>query len=108
MKDYCRVKYMTVEGIFKEMVEVSNITRSSTSNYMTICRSVTTFFGKNKTMKSLRNVEILKYVNHLKASGKSQFTISQNIAIFSCAYTFARRNEYVKCDRSPFEGLKRT
>lgn len=106
MKDYCRVKNMTVEGIFKEMVEVSNITRSSKSNYMTICRSVTKFFGKDKTMQSLRNVEILKFVNHLKASGKSQSTIRQNIAIFSCAYTFAQRNEYVKCDRSPFEGLK--
>lgn len=100
--DRCR----TIDSVFNEMMESSNIKPTTRHQYQIIWNVVSKLIEQNLLVEAINHVTILNLVNKIKKRGVSDSTLYNYLIFVKSIINYAKKLGYAQYKVDPFVGIQ--
>lgn len=100
--DRCR----TIDAVFNEMMESSNIKPTTRHQYQIIWNVVSKLIEQNLLVEAINHVTILNLVNKIKKRGVSDSTLYNYLIFVKSIINYAKKLGYAQYKVDPFVGIQ--
>ena len=91
IKESERIEYSTIKDTFEAYCRLSSAKPSTIRAYGIIYRSLATFFGEGKAIRTLTHTDVLAFDRHLRSRRMTCNTIHSYMTFFFTLYNFAKK-----------------